>query len=334
MKSLSIFRDLGFRCLAVAFAIGMCACGSDDEPDDGSVPGLGEVPSLPTPAYEAQSAKYEITSTSSDIASIELTASGDYIIVPRMMSFYSEASYTDRAGMIKSIGRSRAVGYDGQLIHGTFVKISDTEYILEGFGSIVIEGDTSNAFSLQITPVNGETTTVSATRASTMADSPVTDAMCRTWNLDNVGVSFSFNNVLVYNATKPASQWDALMSEAFNAMVSYLVSLGAQVEDFDGYEPLGFYPKNVIFTKAGTYMVEYSNGTLAVSTWHWVDESKGLLHYSWDYNAPDSDEVGVGGDGYISFNGDRLSVREVNTESEDGLTMTSISTFDCSVAIR
>jgi len=335
MKSFSVFRSLGIKSLAFATVMSMCACSDDDEPGAENGEGLGVVPTLPTPEYEASSAKFEITSSSSNIGSIELTASGDYLIMPRMGAYYhseSESSYNNRADLIRSIGRSRAGEYNGQIIHGKFVKLSDTEYILEDFGSIVIEGDTSNAFSLQITPSDGVTTTVSAKRASTMADSQVTDAVCRTWNLDNIGVSMSYNNVLFYNGTKPASQLDALMLEAYNAALRYMTSLGAEPDEMDPYEPLGYYPKTAILTKAGTYMIEYSNGTLAVSTWHWKDESKGVFHYSWDYNNPDSNEDGVGGDGYISFDGNKMTIKEVHSYYEDGETLGSSTTYGCSIA--
>lgn len=323
--------------MGIAIAFGMTACSSDNEPDDGGID-LGEIPSLPTPEYESSSARYEITQSNSPVSSIELTASGDYVVITNPY-FHApqKASLKSRYAMMPSkmygfthISRTGS----SPIIYGKFVKISDTEYILEGYGSIVIEGTTNNAFSLQITPAGGETTTVAAMKSSEYPDSPINNAICRTWNLDNLGVKMTLNGAIVYNEIKPANKWDNLLEELNVAITRYLVShYGADADDFDPYEPRGYYPTKIIFTKAGTYMVEYSDGTLAISTWHWINEAKGQFQYSWDYDDPDSEEDG-GSQNFVSFKGERLFIHEFHTEIEDDeegkLIMKSETIYDLS----
>ncbi len=327
------FNKVWLYSMVLTVAAGMNACSSsDDEPENGGE-GLGEVPALPTPEYESSSAKYEITQSSSSISSIELTASGEYIIesaysyrgVPQKKSVKTNTSC-----LLLRQPVSRA--YNGGIIAGKYVKISDTEYILEGFGSIVIEGNTSDAFSLQITPSDGGTTTVAAKKASELPDSKINDALCRTWNIDDLGVKITLNKSIIYDKTKPASKMDELLQESQTALANYFMNhFGADADEFDPYEPLGYYATQVIITKSGTYMVKYSNGGLAVSTWHWINESKGQFQFSWDYDNPDSSGNG-NATNYVSFKGQQLSIREVHTMSEDGVALTTQTVYGCSMA--
>lgn len=287
--------------IAIVCSLSACSSDDDDAPetvDLDQAPEVGEIPSLPTPVYEASAAKYELSSGS--ISSIELTAAGDYIIINN--------GY-------------RATDVFPPVICGKYTKNSDTEYILENYGTIVIEGSTENAVSLQITPTGGVTTTVAAHKASTIQNSAITDAVCRTWNLDNCGMRLSFNNALVFNGMKPVSEYDNLREEANSAWESYLKShYGFEEDEFDEYEPIGYYPVKIIITKAGTYMVEYSNETVAVSTWYWLDEMKGKFQYSWDYDTPNSQKYG-NADNYFSFSGDKLIVWEYHRMTQDGVNM-------------
>ena len=67
-------------------------------------------------------------------------------------------------------------------------------------------------------------------------------------------------------------------------------------------------PDQVIFTKSGTYVVFYSNKTLGVSTWKWVDENAGKARYSWDYQSiNDPNESGAIN---IDFVGNQLVITE------------------------
>lgn len=76
----------------------------------------------------------------------------------------------------------------------------------------------------------------------------------------------------------------------------------------------------MVFTKTGTYVVYYSEDRLAVSTWKWENENKGILRYSWnpDYlNDPDES-----GEVLIEFKGNKLYLTESDSDydEEDGET--------------
>ena len=280
----------------------LAACNNDDS--DNKL-GDGKIPNLPVPEYELSSAKYDISSTSSKYASIELTGSGNYIIIPR--SGYYDLKNTTQARNTSGLPSPVKISTRAEngVIAGKFIKLSDTEFLLEGFGSIVIEGSQSNAYSLQVTPTGGETTTVAATKASTLDSSPITDAICRTWDINTVGGYFKFSGKVLFNKTMPIKDYD-LFWESFYA---------AADDDYDDdYEPYGYYPTQTIFTKAGTYMVFYSNDRLAISTWRWKNEDKGVLVYAWSYDPDDFTESNLV---TASFSGTQLLLKEEPQIDED-----------------
>lgn len=75
-------------------------------------------------------------------------------------------------------------------------------------------------------------------------------------------------------------------------------------------------PVDVVFTKSGTYMVKYSDSSLAVATWHWVNESQGILGYWWGFDDEDQEQQKVD----VSFKGQHLNIVESDIEhDEDGI---------------
>lgn len=79
---------------AIVLSMAFISCSdSDDDP-------TSDVITLETPVYDNVSAKYEIRDNSSDISSIELTASGNYIIIYSNTSSYGKravaASYSEK----------------------------------------------------------------------------------------------------------------------------------------------------------------------------------------------------------------------------------------------
>lgn len=303
----NFFITHGMKCLSIAICLtaGLLTSCSDDDNDDGST--QQEI-TLDTPEYESVSAKYNIAS--GGISSIELTASGNYVVT--MSGAAGVPSSLQQSNMMKSMfvkaGGTRA--NDGYIM-GKFVKISDTEFILEGFGSIVIDGAADNAFSIQVTPSEGETYTLNAEKAANMSDSEMTKALCRTWNINTVTIKGTFNGKNFYEGDMPAAQyiqnWDGL-NKAFNKLIE---SITGEPDDEPLYEP-ELTPEQIIFTKAGSYMIITDDDKLAVFDWEWADESKGTVNYS---NNTGTNSVS------ILFNKKEMSLTEVNMdidESEEG----------------
>ena len=117
-------------------AAGFTACSDDNEG------GIGNI-NLPTPQYEQVSGKYEITSAGSPYESIELSASGNYIVtLSNGGNYYNTpvngVAKSSRRSLLdsgKAKGLTRATEYDG-VIYGTFTSLGGNEFALEGFGTI------------------------------------------------------------------------------------------------------------------------------------------------------------------------------------------------------
>lgn len=297
--------------LTAIFGCGMISsCSSDnDEPED------LEIPSLPTPQYEATSAKYEIATSDSPWSSIELTASGDYIVT-RSYSYWTDDYYSMKSSSTVGLLPRVAAGSRadmGNVIYGTYEKIGDNKYRLDGFGIVEITMDGDNAVSLTVTTSQGRDMALTAYKASSDANSPLTDAVCRSWNLDEIGMRLKLDKDMVFEGRRPASQVNSLMDDAGKAMFEYLKKRFPQMaDDFDeedmdlDFDLFEYAPTGLIFTKAGTYMVDYSGKALGVATWHWTNEKRGIFNYAWSYN----DSGNYGGDAAVSFEGTTLVIRE------------------------
>ena len=167
--------------MLVCTAIGFVSCSDDNEGGTGNI-------DLPTPPYESVSGKYEITSASSPYESIELGASGNYIVT-RSYGGYSmtaQAGARTRKSMLaKSGATTRSTEYGG-IIYGTFTETGENEYALDGFGTIKLNYTGSEVTGIEITPANGQTQTYTAEKTATMGDDNITNALCRTWKVEKV----------------------------------------------------------------------------------------------------------------------------------------------------
>ena len=140
-------------CTVLALALtSLAACSSDDDDNPPADNTENPTTTLETPQYESVSAKYNITSASSDIKSIELTASGNYIITQNDVVVSSQPipAKGRLAKIARIVTRASANWYDN-IVEGKYTKISDTEFNLEGYGKLVIKGSTNNAVDLDIT---------------------------------------------------------------------------------------------------------------------------------------------------------------------------------------
>ncbi len=265
----------------ITLSSGFASC-SDDEDEGDSV-------QLDTPVYETDAAKYVVMDTNSSYESIELTASGNYIIT---LNPYASASknfadikttVTINKSVFKMPSLFKARSAYSPILYGTFTKVGDNEYILNGYGSLVIVEDAeNNAFSIQVTPTNGETEQIQVSKQNANISGAMSDKLCRTWEFSKIRVYAKVNGRTMFDVS--GSSFEELMDNLKEAFVD-MGGDPSEVEDFY----MDNIPQQVIFTKSGTYMVVYSENQLAVSTWCWVDEASGLASYSWfnDLNDPD-----------------------------------------------
>lgn len=99
--------------LALCLTISFASC-SDDE--GGSTP----APSLPTPAYESVSGLYDVTTAGSPYESIELGASGNYIVTLNPDGYMKSAPATSRTSLLRHRTPQTRAAQSGNIIYGTF----------------------------------------------------------------------------------------------------------------------------------------------------------------------------------------------------------------------
>lgn len=256
---------------------------------------------LETPQFETVSALYDVTSTDSDIKSIELTASGNYIIVKNSSSYLAPKKTTNKKTrlVVRTVSKAKRAGGVENIIYGKFTKISNSEFMLKGYGKIVIEGSSDNALSITVTPDGGQTYTVPVAKHTQNFSSTLTSKICRTWSIASVRYAITFGGKKIFD--KEYSMND-------------LSKLNADLKDLSKEDPIDvdeFYdddeeiPTQVIFTKSGTFMVTYTDGTVEMSTWTWENEAEGLLHYKY-YDNNDELESYVN----VAFRDNQLALTE------------------------
>ena len=255
---------------AVVAACAMAACSSDD--DGGDNP-----PDLSTPALEASAAKYEITGDDSPLRSLELTASGNYIIyLNETESQPEEQPGTGTQAAAKRVGfaaePARAAGTRATLysniLYGKYTKTGDNEYALDGYGTLTVTQQDGSAVSLHIERTGGQVFDLSGNRAGNTSTGANTDLLCRTWNYVGVRAYIRVDGQTYFDYTAKTNE------ELLNKLVEYINSIGGDLSADDlGFGVLDIpTPRQFVFTKSGTYMVFYNTDYFAVSTWRWADQ--------------------------------------------------------------
>lgn len=278
------------------------SCSKDDEDDSpAESTETYEALGFDAPKFDKESALYLITSAGSGIYSIELTPTGEYIVMdeedgakaspmlsPRRSNMYKSTHQTRNSWATRSSS-------DGYVSYGKYTKTGDGQYKLEGYGTIAVKGGEGNAVSLTITLLNGNKINVGAMKRNQYSSTPVTNAICRKWKL---------GKCVLHKKTGD---------------VTY-----SSIEDMDRHEETNFSedevewePVEILFTKSGSYIVFFTNQTLDVSTWAWTNESTGEARYSWDWDNLYSGESGVI---LFEFEGKKLLITEAATEYSDAIT--------------
>lgn len=318
--------------LLLTLCMGLASCSKDDDGDDNSGfkdqgtisdanTGIGNFDAkLSAPAYEGVSAFYNITSANSDIKSLELTESGSYIIVKNGLSKSTKIGGLLRRG--KSLSK---YGTLDNIIEGKFTKKSDTEFELEGYGTLKITGSADNAISLVIVSNDGSETTLSAERKNQLPDSDATALVCRTWSLSTMRLIYSLDGKVVFDKEYKMNELNKVANDFVVFYKDYLKSVGlseyadllaesmAEEEEFDSED--NRFAEKIIFTKAGSYMVTYNDNTTALATWSWKNVTKGLMRYSWNYN--DMGDVFSAGTVSVGTRGSQLAISENFFDAED-----------------
>lgn len=312
------FRWLLMAMAVMALPFAFTSCSSDDDDNGGGT--------LETPKYESEAAKYEITSSDAEYSSIELTASGNYIIVKNpstggaraLTGRSAKTSASQHVSLFRSVKKSvasRAGEWGSGILYGTYTKTADNEYKLSNLGTLKVTVKDGVACSLNLVYSDGTTKTYDGNKGVAKNNtSDFTNFICRTWNIAQIRVYYKENGQTLFDIT--ANSWTELGQKIKE------IAKNNPDEDFDESD---FYetnpPKQIVITKNNTYMVLYEDNELAIANWKWLDESKGLFRYSWDEEGSYDEDTGVV---TVTRKGNNLVVFEEQTETdpEDGETET------------
>lgn len=299
------------KVLAIMFATLAClttaSCSSDGE----------EESNLETPKYDSEAAKFTITDASSSYKSIELTESGNYIIVKNTAGVSSAKQSLATKRMVARIFRNpqRASATRGSvsgILYGTYTKTGEGEYNLNGIGTLKITYEDDTACSLQITDTSGNTETIQGNRESISYDSDFTRNICRTWQIDGYRFYAKYNGITMFDLS--ASTLNGLVDK----MKEWAKANDEEYDEDDYDSPFDEdeEPYQIVFTKSGTYMVYYKDTSIAVARWSWLSETEGQIQFDWGYEWTTDDE----GEAWLKLSGGKLLMTEKYSESEDGET--------------
>ena len=207
------------------------------------------------------------------------------------------------------------------ILSGKYTKTGEGEYELEGFGKLVVSGSGDQSYSLDITLSGGHSYSLKGNRAGTPSSGTMTDNLCRTWEIVQWRAFLRYNGVTMFDFTDPTIDGLNAKLEAWGREHDPDYTDGDYLLDFTSATG----PEQVVFTKSGTYMVTYADSHLAVSTWRWGNQEKGMLEYSWDPNAFDPD--GIYGVATAYFRKGNLELTEGFKETEDGFTIEQGTTY-------
>ena len=263
MKKMNFFV-MALLCLC-SLAIGFTSCSDDDN----SV----TPPDLGTPPFEAVSGKYDVTSAGSPYESIELTASGNYIVVLDNGGYSS--SVARHASLIDKMTSQTRTAQSGNIIYGTFTDLGNGVYRLEDFGTIeLVTGSNGEVTGIEVDSSRYGSTSLAVQKKQNVAGSSMTNALCRTWRV--VG----------------------------GREIDTDLSTGEQEEySYDPNEPGAM--EEMMFNKSGTYVATYNDNTVDMGHWRWKDEGQGIISYVWDAE----DWEGYA-DATISFSGNTATIYE------------------------
>lgn len=299
---MEIKKFIGAALMAAAICTGFASCSNDDDKEG--------TQTLSTPKYEADAALFVIDSPTSPYGSVELTAAGNYIVTPSTMVNNAPSL---KKGIIRSASRTI------QIYEGKYTKNGDNTYELEGFGTITVNMEGDTAASLDFSLDNGQDFTLTAERQTQYPDSQMTNNLCRSWKITHFRLTIKVNGRQMFDKE--------VKIENLRSLYEALAKLDpdADADDFDEIDESEL-PEEVIFTKSGTYMVKYGDSSLAVSTWGWENQQKGILRYSWDYDhLYDPDASGVV---TVSFPGNNsMKFKESYLEEDEDESYEQIGTW-------
>ena len=257
-------------------------------------------PKFDTPAYAEYAQKLSVTESEANIAWMEFTEAGRYII-----------AYRNWPNGTKAVVEPEEHYY---YVTGTYTVSGSDTYVLSGFGTVEVSGN-----AVTIEPEHGDTVTMTVTTEPSVEDTPLNDNVARTWKIDNVRLGITTGSGVTVNVTKQGCDIHAIAAE--------LKDKGVNV-DPDTFE--GFVVNEITFTKSSTFMISFTRKNPYVG--EYTLSSDGKFHCELDGA---SQEIFYNGtmDGTVTFEGNTL-IFTVNIAVSNGeVTRNGTAVFFMSEAV-
>lgn len=255
--------------------VGFTACGDDE--------GVS-APELPTPAFEKISGKYSVTASGSPYESIELGASGNYIVVLNSGGYAASAAVMrsghSEGGTLFSDSKTQSRAQSGNWVYGTFKDLGENRYELEDFGTIeLVYGDNGQVSGIEVDSDRYGSGSLTVEKEQEMAGDALTNALCRTWSVESIR---------------------EVMTDLTSGEVSDETIAPAENPDA---------AKEMFMSKSGTYLMFYTDGSIDLGYWKWRDQKDGTIYYAWEGDDWYEENFAT-----FTFSGDKLTTYEVYEE--------------------
>ena len=256
-------------------------------------------PNFDTPVYAEYAQKLSVTESEANIAWMEFTEAGRYII-----------AYRNWPNGTKAVVEPEEHYY---YVTGTYTVSGSDTYVLNGFGTVEVSGNT-----VTIEPEHGDAVTMTVTTEPSVEDTPLNDNVARTWKIDNVRLGITTGSGVTVNVTKQGCDIHAIAAE--------LKEKGVNV-DPDTFE--GFIVNEITFTKSSTFMISFTQKNPYVG--EYTLSSDGKFHCELDGS---SQEIFYNGtmDGNVTFEGNTLIFTVNITVSNGDVTRNGTAVFFMSEA--
>lgn len=257
-------------------------------------------PKFDTPAYAEYAQKLSVTESEANIAWMEFTEAGRYII-----------AYRNWPNGTKAVGEPEEHYY---YVTGTYTVSGSDTYVLSGFGTVEVSGN-----AVTIEPEHGDTVTMTVTTEPSVEDTPLNDNVARSWKIDNVRLGITTGSGVTVNVTKQGCDIHAIAAE--------LKDKGVNV-DPDTFE--GFIVNEITFTKSSTFMISFTQKNPYVGEYTLSNDGK--FHCELDGA---SQEIFYNGtmDGNVTFEGNTLIFTVNLTVSNGDVTRNGTAVFFMSEAV-
>lgn len=223
------------------------------------------------------------------------------------------------------------------IVTGRFNKKAEGQFELVGLGTLNVNPVSESSYQLELQLVDGNTLTMNATKANTY-DSDLTSKLCRTWLFKNFYIKYTYEGIEVLNGTYTAGDkskmandmvnkaWSAMRADLLRAYQQEFgkpmtsaeeeaykkeIAKGAE-KDLETF--FRVMPKTIIFSKSGTYFVDYLNiQNRFTANWSWRNEEEKTIDYSYS---------SASGYATLDFSGTTLKLDETSVKNKSGIVLT------------